>query len=462
MDKSRTSALVAVVAAVSAVATVLVNLLPALQFAHPNRELHVALVTAEALIALLGAYLVLGRFRRRRGLDDLLLSLALGALSLSNMCFAAIPAVVANDTSVFPTWSAAFGRLLGAGLLAGAALVPWRRLLPHSRLPAVLALATLALLCAIGFVIASLDSSLPPAVATGAAPPGGGRPDLDGEPVLLATQALGAIFFATAAAGFAARAARRSDALLRWLAVGAVLGAAARGNYFLYPSVFTDYVDLGDAFGLLFYLVVLIAAASEIESYWRRVAAAATLEERRRIARDLHDGLAQELASVVRNLHGVAERSRYAEQARASGERALIEARRAVAALSSDAGEPLEGALAQAARQIAEREGTHVVVDIDPRAAAAPRERDALVMIASEAITNAARHGHAELVRVEVSNGRRLRLLIRDDGSGFTVSAPIGRSGHGLVGMSERAAAIHADLRLHSEPGKGTTVEVLL
>ena len=459
MDKRRTFALVAVVAAVSAATTVFVNLIPALQFAHRSRELHVALVTAEALIALLGAYLVLGRFRRRRGVDDLLLALALGALSLSNMCFAAIPAVVGGDTSVFPTWSAAFGRLLGAGLLAAAALAPPRRLLAHSRLPAVLALATLALLCAIGFTIAALEASLPPAVMTGAAPPGGGRPDLDAEPVLLLTQALGALCFAAAAAGFAAR---RSDPLLRWLAVGAVLGAAARGNYFLYPSVFTEYVDVGDAFGLLFYLVVLIAAASEIESYWRQVAAAATLEERRRIARDLHDGLAQELASVVRNLHGVAERSRYAEQARASGERALVEARRAVAALSSAAGEPLERALAHAARQIAEREGTRVVLDIDPRAAAAPRERDALVMIASEAITNAARHGHAELVRVEVSNGRRLRLLIRDDGRGFTASAPVGESGHGLVGMSERAAAIQADLRVHSEPGKGTTVEVLL
>src|SRR5688572_17422216 len=111
-------------AAASAAATLLVGVLPSLQPAHRNPELHVALVTGEALIALLGAYLVFGRFRRRRGVDDLILSLALGALAVSNLCFAAIPAVVASDTSVFPTWSAAFGRMLGAGILAFAALTP--------------------------------------------------------------------------------------------------------------------------------------------------------------------------------------------------------------------------------------------------------------------------------------------------------------------------------------------------
>jgi signal transduction histidine kinase len=461
MERIRTPTLVAGVAAVSAAATLLVGALPGLQFAHRNPELHVGLVTGEALIALLGAYLVLGRFRSRRGVDDLILSLALGTLSASNLCFAAIPAVMASDTSVFPTWSAALGRLLGAAILAIAALTPLRRLRPRARIAPALGFATLALLLAIGAAVAWLEPSLPPAVTVGPAPADGGRPDLDAEPVLLATQTLGAIFFAVAAAGFVMRDTRRPDPLLRWLAVAAVLAAVGRVNYILYPSVFTDYVDIGDAFRLLFYLIVLIAAASEIESYWRRVAAVATLEERRRMARDLHDGLAQELASVVRNLHGVEERSRYVERARASAERALTEARRAVAALGGDAVQPLDRALADAVRKVAAREGTRVVLDIQPGADASPRARDALVLIASEAITNAARHGRAESVRVEVTNGRRLRLRIRDDGCGFADTGAARRGGRGLVGMRERAAAIHADLRVHSEPGGGTMVEVV-
>src|ERR671923_1345723 len=134
MERIRTSTLVAGVAAVSAAATLLVGILPALQLAYRNPELHVALVTGEALVALLGAYLVFGRFRRRGGVDDLFLSLALGALSVSNLCFAAIPAVTAGDTSVFPTWSAAAGRLVGAGILAVAAITPLRRFSPQSRM----------------------------------------------------------------------------------------------------------------------------------------------------------------------------------------------------------------------------------------------------------------------------------------------------------------------------------------
>jgi signal transduction histidine kinase len=457
-----TAKLVAGVAVVSAVATLVVGLVPGLHPAHRNPELHVALVTGEAFIALLAAYLVLGRFRRRRGVDDLILSLAFGALSASNLLFAAIPAIVASDTSVFPAWSAAFGRLLGAGILATAALTPLRRLRPRSRMGAALGAATAALLIAIAGTVALLEPDLPPTVVTGAVPAEGGRPELDAEPVLLATQALGAILFALAAVGFATRATRRQDPLLRWLAVGAVLAAVARLNLFLYPSAFTQYVDIGDVFGLLFYLVVLIAAVSELESYWRRVAAVATLEERRRMARDLHDGLAQELSSVLRNLRGVDEQSRYVERARTSAERAVAEARRAVAALGGDADEPLGRALALAVRQIAEREGTRVMLDVEPGTDAPPRARDALVMIASEAITNAARHGHAALVRVEVSDGRRLRLRIRDDGCGFRVTGSGRDDGHGLVGMRQRAAAIQADLHLHSEPGKGTMVEVVL
>jgi signal transduction histidine kinase len=462
MERIRTPTLIVGVAALSAAATLIVHVLPGLQPTHRNPELHVALVTGEALIALLAAYLAFGRFRRRHGIDDLLLALALGVLSLSNLCFAAIPAVVASDTSVLPAWSAAFGRLVGAGILAAAALIPSRRLRPQSPLAPALGLATAGLLIAIGATVALLEPELPATVITASPPAAGGRPDLEAEPLLLATQAFGAILFAMAAVGFAVRANRRDDPLLRWLAIAAVLASAARLNFFLYPSVFTEYIDIGDVFGLLFYLVVLIAAVSELEYYWRHAAAVATLEERRRMARDLHDGLAQELVSLLRNLRGIDERSRYVERARVSAERAVTEARSAVAALGGDADQPLDRALAQAVRQVAEREGTRVVLEVEPGADAPARTRDALVMIVSEAITNAARHGHAELVRVEVSDGRRLRLRIRDDGCGLPAAGSTSDGGRGLVGMRERAAGIQADLRLQSEPGKGTIVEVEL
>jgi signal transduction histidine kinase len=94
--------------------------------------------------------------------------------------------------------------------------------------------------------------------------------------------------------------------------------------------------------------------------------------------------------------------------------------------------------------------------------------REALVRIAREAVTNAARHGHAGLVRVELDNGNGngtgVRLRIADDGSGFDVTTPRQTSdgGFGLVSMSERAQAIGAAFHVDSRRGAGTTVEVRL
>ena len=84
--------------------------------------------------------------------------------------------------------------------------------------------------------------------------------------------------------------------------------------------------------------------------------------------------------------------------------------------------------------------------------------------ILSEAITNAARHGHADLVRVELENGNRLRLRITDTGRGFDPDAEqdAGRHRFGLRGMRERARALGGELRLTTEPGRGTQVEVVL
>ena len=87
--------------------------------------------------------------------------------------------------------------------------------------------------------------------------------------------------------------------------------------------------------------------------------------------------------------------------------------------------------------------------------------REALVRIACEAVSNAARHGQAQLVRVELQNGRHVRFRVVDDGVGFDPSIP--RPGHfGLVSMRERAQAVGGSFRVRSAPGAGTEVEVVL
>jgi signal transduction histidine kinase len=460
----RTPTSVLLAAAGGALATGLVVAAPGLQFGYRNPDLHVALLTAQVLIAMLCAYLLVGRLQRSAALSDLFLFLALATLAFANLFFAVLPAVLGEDTSVFSTWSALLGRLVGGTLFAAAALVPQRAVPRVARTTLIVALAAAGLLVAIAVLIGLMRSHLPPGIEPGVTPESSDDPWLQGHPAILALQLVGGTLFAAAAIGFTLRAERTGDRLVRWLAIGAVFAATSRVNYFLYPSIFTDYVYTGDFFRLLFFLAVLVAAATEIQGYWGSVRDAATLEERRRIAHDLHDGLAQELASVRRNLYWLDDRDGAVQRARASAERALAESRRAIVALTQPEDPPLDVALETLARDVGRRESTHVLLSLDGDfGPVRSRDRDALVRIASEAITNAARHGGAKVVRVEAYGGRQARVRIRDYGSGFDVDAARSKPGsYGLRAMSERAAAVGGRLRIVSAPGEGTLVEVEL
>jgi signal transduction histidine kinase len=289
------------------------------------------------------------------------------------------------------------------------------------------------------------------------------HPLLAGHPVILVAQIVRAALFGIAAAGFMRRAERTHDRLIAWLAVGSVCSAVAGVNYFLYPSLFTDYVYTGDVFRLLFYVIVLVAAESEVRSYWRRAAEAAKAAERQRLARDLHDGLAQELAAIRRNLSYLDREDRAVARAMDATDRALGASRGALATLDDAPGTPLRETLETVARRVGEREGVPVSVrvargvEVDD-----PQQRDALVMIASEAITNAARHGGAGSVRVEVCDAGRPCLRVADDGAGFDAHAIESDGHYGLRTMRARASAIGGSLTVDSRLGRGTIVEVVL
>ncbi len=191
------------------------------------------------------------------------------------------------------------------------------------------------------------------------------------------------------------------------------------------------------------------------------------LDERRRIARDLHDGLAQELAFIVRRAkRSVGQPPRLADisQIANAAECALDESRRVIATLTRPLDEPLDMVLSEAVKGVADRLGTTVALALDPGVHVAADVREALLRIAREAVTNAARHGDAGLVRVELENGMGLRLRIVDDGRGFDAGSRkrLRNGGFGLVSMSERARAIGAVLSVDSRSGAGTTVEVEL
>jgi signal transduction histidine kinase len=211
--------------------------------------------------------------------------------------------------------------------------------------------------------------------------------------------------------------------------------------------------------------VLMAAGVREIAGYWRGLARSAVLEERRRVARDLHDGVAQELAFIVRRSRRLArDEPSDAAVIAAAAERALDDSRRAIAALTRPVDEPLDVALAEAAEDVSARTGTEVVLALARDVDVHPSVREALVRIASEALANAARHAQARLVRLELAAGRPIRLRVVDDGCGFD---PAGvrasrHGGFGLTSMRERAAGIGAELSISSRPGHGTEVEVTL
>ena len=449
---------------VGGTATALVVFVPRLHFAYRQQALHVALETSAALIGLLAAYLVLGRFRRSGHLDDFLLLYALGLMALSNLFFATVPAVVGGDSSRFATWAAISGRLLGALAFAIAAFATQRRIRFVGAHQIALVLSLPALLAALAAAVAVFASQLPRGVETLFTPEESGRPKLESDPVVLAAQLVAMVLLVVAAVGFSRKYRQTGDDLVRWLAVASVIAAFSRLHYFLYPSVYTEWVYTGDLFRLAFYVTILAAAAREISSYWRRISQSAVIEERGRIARDLHDGLTQELAFIGRNLYRLDEQDPTVARIRASTARAIDESRRAIAALTRPFDEPFEQALAEAALDTADREGTRVALDLGPNIEIDFERREALIRIACEAIANAARHGEAEIVRVELSNGRGVRLRVTDDGTGFDLHAlsEQSRRGFGLVSMRERAIALGGQFRVSSAPGQGTEVEVIL
>ena len=193
----------------------------------------------------------------------------------------------------------------------------------------------------------------------------------------------------------------------------------------------------------------------------------ARAEERTRIAREIHDTLAQALTAIALQLEG-ALRTMDASppRARARVERALAvtresldEARRSVLNLRAAplAGKPLPEALAALGRALTAETGIRVHVDA-PAAPLPPRVEAELFRIAQEALANVRRHASATEVEITLTTApRRVRLAIRDNGSGFMPAAvPGGRLG--LVGMRERAQVLGGGLRVQSAPGRGTTI----
>lgn len=202
---------------------------------------------------------------------------------------------------------------------------------------------------------------------------------------------------------------------------------------------------------------------------------AAVLGERGRIARELHDTVAQGFAGVSMQLEAVAARMiESPAQARENLDRArllirtsLADARRTVRDLRPtllESGD-LATSLRRAASALDGIDGMRVEVTVKGSARRiAPAVEDQLFRVGQEALTNAVRHGRSRAVRIGITYHRHsIELVVEDDGTGFAGAPPPSRDGGGLglVGMRERMEQIGGRLEVESSPGHGTRVRAV-
>ncbi len=454
-------ALTGVVAAAGLAVTVGVLVLPFARFAYRAPVLHVVLETGEGCIALLVAYLLFGRFLRTGRMSALLVTCGLVVVAVANLALQALPQALGQDE--LTAWAPLGTRLLGVGLLSAAALTPPTRRIDQRRARAGVVLSSAL---GLGLVLAAvvLGDRLPLAVDPEFVPLDALVPALGSHPVALTVQVVSGLLFAVAAVAFTRRAQREGDELLKWLGAGCALAAVARVSYVLYPSLYSDYVYVGDLLRLGFYLLMLVGALREVRSYWESLSLAAVLEDRRRLARDLHDGLAQELTYILSQSRLLARDpgdAATAERIGGAAARAVDEARTAIAALTRTSSDSFAAVLCESVEGLGGRYGTAARIDVDDALEVTPEQADAVLRIVAEAFRNAVRHGEASCVVVAVT-GLPLVVRVCDDGKGFVPGAsktPSG-AGFGLTSMRERAEGVGARFDLRSEVGAGTTVEV--
>jgi signal transduction histidine kinase len=224
---------------------------------------------------------------------------------------------------------------------------------------------------------------------------------------------------------------------------------------------------------VMVWVVVLGRRLQEQMSIIRqKLRSGAVLEERNRIARELHDTLEQELAGITMQLDlavdcfqqapGVAQHA--LETARDMSRHSMVEARRSVWDLRCQLLEngDLVSALAQIVEPLVPREQTKFDFKVqgNPVRLPGPMEMN-LLRIGQEAVANAVKHGRAQHVSIELRYApASVCLTVSDDGEGF-VAAQASPTGHfGLLDMRERAQSMGSHLSVESEPGRGARIAV--
>lgn len=419
-----------------------------------------ALETVITLCALLSAYLLLIVFRHRRRLSDLLLLVALVILSLVDFAFAALPALSGVSTAPRGTSARLGCELLVSIAFAAAAFAPTTTIIRHARRPALIALGV-----AIGAVAVAGLSEL---MLLAHSPSSGSNISSLANasyPVSLAVHVVSSVVLFVSGIAFVVRPGPR-DRNAGLLAGAAFLLAAAGLQYLAMPAVGADSLTPAVAMRVAAYGFLLAVALQQDVKSRLEVKWAAISSERERIARDLHDGLAQDLAIIA--AHGPQLLSELGPEHPLviAARRTLAASRGAIVDLSASTAPTTGAALRQVADELEARFGVSVSVQVEPEQRRAGDQdldrvqREEVVRIAREAIVNAVQHGGARQIFVELDYRGPQLLRVSDDGCGIEPSGMRTKGGFGLPTMRARAESIGGSLVARRRAGGGTELEV--
>jgi signal transduction histidine kinase len=495
VTERRTELVIALVPVLLTAVALLSLLNPEFPFAIVNGPLDVAINTLATIVGVAVAGLGWVHFRESHEAAPLLRAAAFLTLAAVNGLKVALMSsglslafgLSLSSPGQLPIWAAAVARSVASVLLflAGlAAFRGWRA----DKWPAALALwgpalAVIALISIGGAIQPSLPALLGPAELNAL------REDPTAPSVVFGARALVAIQFAIGLAYLGAAALsywsyrRNRLSLDAFLAAGLTVAAFSQVQFAIHPGVFEGLITLGDLERIVFDAILFVALAAESREEVRALRAAygqisvlreadfarATAEERARLAREIHDGMSQELwyaklkqaRLAAMDLPG--EAKALAAEVAAALESALSEARQAIFALRPTQAGSFSEVLPRFVADFSDRFGIPAECDCDPDADVLPARAQAeLLRIVQEALTNARRHADPTVVRVTLKvTDAGARLTVSDNGRGFDPAAARD-TGYGLRSMRERAELIGGHIVVDSGKQDGTRITVEL
>lgn len=416
-----------------------------------------ALETMMAMFAFAAACLLWAQFSSSRCLADMLLVAAALLLAMTSLVVSVLPATLDMGGARYFSSAELWGQLAVGGLLAAAALTPRDRVIVRSDHAAAITGA----LCLCGLAITGMGGLLSGwQAARGTSNLAHALPHS-----LLFVVVLGIALPPAYAAGAFARWRRDGGGhAVPMLAAAALLLASASLSELVTRSLTPERIGADAGLRILACSLILAAAISLERRVRGCLARSAALAERRRVARDLHDGLAQDLAVIVAHGPSIAREIGDEHPVVVAARRALAISRSTISELTDPESASAHESLEAVAQELGDRFAVTIAVDTQLPVDLEPRAREHVIRIAREAIANAARHGGAQNVVVSLTKNRRgVALRVVDDGCGIAQAhSDSDHDGFGLRSMRERAVALGGYMRVAPAERGGTELEVVL